>query len=162
MPGNQKNSRRGAARNSSARGPGQRQLRVGEVVRHALADLLRREPLRDPVIKGISITVSEVRVSADLRHAKVFCAPLAGENQDEVIKVLNRSAGYMRKLLGDELTLKYTPELAFVLDLSFDEATRINALLATDQVSGDVAAPDEAPETPEAPGDRDPEDAEEE
>ncbi len=160
MPGNQKNSRRGAARSSSGRGPSQRQLRVGEVIRHALADLLRREPLRDPVIKGISVTVSEVRASADLRHAKVFCAPLAGENQDEVIKVLNRSAGYLRKLLGDELTLKYTPELAFVLDLSFDEATRINALLATDQVSSDVAAPDEAPADVEDPEDL--EDAEEE
>lgn len=145
MAGQQKNSRRGA-RGAPARGPSQRQLRVGEVIRHALTDVLRREPLRDPVVEGISITVSEVRASADLRHAKVFCAPLAGENQDEVIRVLNRSAGYLRKLLGDDLTLKYTPELAFVLDVSFDEATRINALLGSDRVSSDIAAPDHSPD----------------
>lgn len=137
MPRKQKNSR-----HSASKGPSQRQLRVGEVIRHALSDLLRREPLRDPVVKGVSITVSEVRAAADLRHAKVFCAPLGGENQDEVLKALNRSAGYLRKLLGDELTLKYTPELAFVLDVSFDEASRINAILASDQVTHDVAQPD--------------------
>lgn len=142
MPRKQKNSR-----HSASRGPSQRQLRVGELIRHSLADLLRRDPLRDPVLKGVSITVSEVRAAADLRHAKVYCAPLAGENQDAVIKGLNRSAGYLRKLLGDDLTLKYTPELAFVLDVSFDEASRINALLASDQVVNDVAQPDNKEES---------------
>jgi ribosome-binding factor A len=137
MPRKQKNSR-----HSASKGPSQRQLRVGEVIRHALSDLLRRDPFRDPVLRSVSITVSEVRAAADLRHAKVYCAPLAGENQDEVLKALNRSASYMRKLLGDELTLKYTPELVFVLDVSFDEASRINALLSTDQVAHDLAQPD--------------------
>lgn len=137
MPRRQKNSR-----HSATKGPSQRQLRVGEVIRHALSDLLRRDPFRDPVLRSVSITVSEVRAAADLRHAKVYCAPLGGDNQDEVLKALNRSAGYMRKLLGDELTLKYTPELVFVLDVSFDEASRINALLSSDQVALDLAQPD--------------------
>lgn len=141
MPRNQRNSR-----GRAAKGPSQRQLRVGEVIRHALSDLLRREPLRDPVLEGVSVTVSEVRASADLRHAKIFCAPLGGENQDEVLACLNRSAGYLRGLLGRELTLKYTPELAFVLDVSFDEAAHINALLASDRVAGDVARADAEPD----------------
>lgn len=139
MPARRTNSRRGAG----SRGPSQRQLRVGEVVRHALSDLLIRAPLRDPVLAEVSITVSEVRASADLRHAKVFCAPLGGDNQDEVLLALNRSAGFLRGLLGHELTMKYTPELAFVLDVSFDEASRINALLASDRVTDDVAKPGE-------------------
>lgn len=147
MPRKQKNSR-----HSASRGPSQRQLRVGEVIRHALSDLLRRDPLRDPILHGVSITISEVRAAADLRHAKVFCAPLAGENQDEVLKGLNRSAGYLRKLLGDELTLKYTPELAFVLDVSFDEASRINAILASNRVTDDVAQPDLEPDSEDADG----------
>lgn len=142
MPRNPRNSR-----GRAAKGPSQRQLRVGEVIRHALSDLLRRAPLRDPVFHGVSITVSEVRASADLRHAKVFCAPLGGENQDEVLAGLNRSAGFLRGLLGHELTLKYTPELAFVLDVSFDEASRINALLTSGRVADDVARSDDAPDT---------------
>ncbi len=125
-------------------------MRVGEVIRHALSDLLIRAPLRDPVLAGVSITVSEVRASADLRHAKVFCAPLGGDNQDEVLKALNRSAGFLRGLLGHELTMKYTPELVFVLDVSFDEASRINALLASDRVSDDVARAEDPPADPPA------------
>ncbi len=143
MPRNPRNSR-----GHSAKGPSQRQLRVGEVIRHALSDLLRREPLRDPVLSGVSVTVSEVRASADLRHAKIFCAPLGGGNQQEVLACLNRSAGFLRGLLGRELTLKYTPELVFVLDVSFDEAARINALLASGRVADDVARSDSWPDDP--------------
>jgi ribosome-binding factor A len=129
----------------NAKGPTQRQLRVGEVIRHALSTILMREPLRDPVLEGVSITVSEVRASADMRHAKVFCAPLGGENQDEVLEVLNKSSGFLRGQLGQEVSLKYTPQLDFVLDTSFDEADRIRAILRSDGVARDIAAPDEDP-----------------
>lgn len=124
-------------------GPTQRQLRVGEVVRQALSTLLMRDLLKDPALEGVSITVSEVRASPDLRHAKVYCAPLGGVNQEAVVAALNHSAGYLRSLLGAEVSLKYTPELAFVSDQSFDEAMKIESLLRSDLVSRDLASSDD-------------------
>ena len=131
----------------NSKGPTQRQLRVGEVIRQALSSLLMRDTLKDPALEGVSITVSEVRASADLRHAKVFCAPLGGVNQADVVAGLNRSAGYLRSLLGSEVNLKYTPELVFVSDESFDEAMRIDSLLRSDKVAQDLAPdPENDPE----------------
>jgi len=130
--------RKQTRRHNSAKGPTQRQLRVGEVVRQALSAILMRDALNDPVLEGVSITVSEVRASADMRHAKIFCAPLGGTNQEEVVKALNKSAGYLRGLLGSEVSLKYTPELVFVSDESFDEAMKIDSLLRSDRVAHDI------------------------
>jgi len=140
--------RKQTRRNNSGKGPSQRQLRVGEVIRHALSSILMRDVLKDPALVGVSITVSEVRASADLRYAKVFCAPLGGTNQDEVVKALNKSAGYLRSLLGSEVSLKNTPELSFVSDLSFDEAVKIDQLLRSDRVSHDLTQNDQASEDP--------------
>lgn len=114
---------------TSDRGPSQRQLRAGELVRHALVDILAREEFQDPALKGVSVTVSEVRPSPDLRQATVFCAPLGGGDAAAMAKALNRAAGHLRGLLGREITMKFTPRLTFEPDLSFDEAARMGALL---------------------------------
>lgn len=139
--------RKQTRRQNSGKGPSQRQLRVGEVIRHALSSVLMRDVLKDPSVEGVSITVTEVRASADLRHAKVFCAPLGGTNQEEVVKVLNKSAGYLRMLLGSEVSLKYTPELNFVSDESFDEAMKIDGLLRSDRVAHDLDQDEDSKET---------------
>lgn len=125
-----------------SKGPSQRQLRAGELVRHALVDIMAREDLRDPALKGVSVTISEVRTSPDLRHAEVFCMPLGARTMamDEaaVIKALNVVAPYLRGLLGKEISMKYTPALKFVRDPSFDEASRIEALLSRPEVARDL------------------------
>lgn len=123
---------------SSKKGPSQRQLRAGELVRHALVEILQREPLRDPALEGVSITVSEVRVSPDMKQASVYAAPLGGEAQEETIAALNRVAPYLRSLLGRKIQMKFTPALKFVSDETFDEARRIDALLARPDVARDL------------------------
>lgn len=123
---------------STKKGPSQRQLRAGELVRHALVEILQREPLRDPALDGVSITVSEVRVSPDMKQASVFAAPLGGEAQAETIAALNRVAPYLRSLLGKKIKLKFTPALKFMGDDTFDEARRIDALLARPDVARDL------------------------
>lgn len=130
------------------RGPSQRQLRAGELVRHALADILAREDLREPALSGVSITVSEVRPSPDLRTATVFCAPLLASQQDGgaravIVDALNRSAAFLRGRLGREIALKFTPQLRFVLDESYEEAARITALLSRDEVVRDLRDDDD-------------------
>ena len=123
---------------SSSKGPSQRQLRAGEVIRHALVEILQREPLRDPALDGVSVTVSEVRVSPDLKNATVFAAPLGGGAQGDVINALNRVAPYLRGLLGKKIDLKFTPALKFASDESFSEAQKIDALLAQPKVAQDL------------------------
>lgn len=115
-----------------------RLLRVGESVRHAVADILAREEFRDPDLRGVSVTVSEVRVSADLRNATVFVLPLAGAEADKVLAALNRVGGFIRHRLGNEIRLKYLPHLTFELDESFSEAERIRRLLDSDKVRQDL------------------------
>lgn len=124
---------------STSNGPSQRQLRAGELVRHALVEILQREDLRDPALGGVSVTVSEVRPSPDLRHASVYCSALGGENTAEVVKGLNRVAPYLRGLLGKKIEMKFTPELRFVKDESFDEAERIDELLSRSDVQRDIS-----------------------
>lgn len=111
------------------RSPSTRQLRAGELVRHALTEVLAREEFADPALAGQSITVSEVRVSPDLKHATAFCAPLGGENMDEVVAGLNRARGFLRGRLSREVDLRYTPTLRFMGDESFDEGSRMDNLL---------------------------------
>ncbi|HEX4080233.1 MAG TPA: 30S ribosome-binding factor RbfA [Rhizomicrobium sp.] len=119
-------------------GPSQRQLRVGEVLRHAIADILSRGEIRDPDLDGIAVTVTQVKPSADLRHAVIYCEPLGGRNADRVIVALNRHRGFVRGLLGHAIRLKFTPELRFVEDVSFAEAQKIETLLKSPRVRRDL------------------------
>lgn len=113
----------------NARTPSQRQLRVGEALRHALADVLLRGELRDPALHGVSVTVSEVRVSPDLRSATAYVMPLGGAKLDEVMGALRRATPFLRTRLAHAVRLRYAPELHFEADTSFDQAQRIDALL---------------------------------
>ena len=119
--------------------PSARQLRVGEEVRHALARILERTELRDPALAGVTLTVTEVRMNPDLRHAIAFVMPLAGHRAEEALDGLARSAVYLRGLVAREVSLRYAPTLAFRLDTSFDHATRISELLHRPEVQRDVA-----------------------
>jgi ribosome-binding factor A len=117
---------------------GQRQLRVGEELRHALARILRDGECRDPALEHVSITVTEVRMSPDLRNATAFVMPLAGTNATGVIAALERSATFLKGLVAREVQLRNTPNLVFALDDSFDRADRISALLTRPEVARDL------------------------
>ena len=119
-------------------GPSQRQLRAGELVRHALVEILREEDIADPDLEGVSVTVSEVRMSPDLKHATCFVEPLGGEHAPQVIKALNRHAKFLRGRLGRSIELKFTPALKFLHDESFDEATRMSRLFDDPRVRRDL------------------------
>jgi len=127
-----------AGSTSAPRGSRQRQLRVGEELRHALAKIFREGQSREPALDNASITVSEVRVSPDLRSATAFVMPLAGAHAPEIIAALQRRAAYLKGLLAREVPLRYTPNLVFALDRSFDEAERINKLLSRPKVARDL------------------------
>ena len=129
-------------------GPSQRQLRAGELVRHALVEILLTESLTDPALAGVSVTISEVRVSPDLKHAVVFVEPLGGEKADAVIEALNRASKFLRGRLGHAIDMKNTPALRFLHDESFDTAAHIKNLLNNPRVRRDLTAGDsEAAET---------------
>jgi len=127
-------------------GPTQRQLRVGEMLRHALADVLRRDDIRDPDLAGVSVTITQVKPSPDMRHATVFCEPLGGQNAKAVIAALNKHKGYLRGEMGREIAMKFTPDLRFVEDQSFAEAQKIETLLKSSRVQRDLAPEDGADE----------------
>ena len=120
------------------RGPSQRQLRVAEEIRHILAGVLMRGELRDSVLAGVSVTISEVRISPDLKNATAFAMPLGGALIDEVLKALNRSAPFLRSQIGHAMQLRYAPLLTFVEDKSFEEAHHIEELLRSDKVARDL------------------------
>lgn len=123
-------------------GPTQRQLRAGELVRHALVDIFREEEINDPVLAGVSVTVTEVRVNPDLRHATVFVEPLGGQNAAEVVKALNRHSKFVRGHLGRSIDMRFTPDLHFRHDESFTEAARMARLFDDPRVRQDLT-PDE-------------------
>ena len=123
-------------------GPSQRQLRAGELVRHALVEILRTETFVDPVLAETSITIGEVRVSPDLKQALCFVEPLGGVRADAVIEALNRASKFLRLRLGQSIEMKFTPALKFVHDDSFDTATHINTLLEDPRVKRDLEAAD--------------------
>lgn len=123
---------------SSTPGGSVRQLRVGENLRHAMADILSRDLVRDPVLAGVTITVSEVEVSPDLRNATVYVYPLLGKNQDEVVAALNRAVSFLRGRLATAVSLKYMPKLEFSIDPSFNEASKIDEILADPRVQRDI------------------------
>ena len=120
----------------------QRQERVGELLRHTLSGILMRGDVHDPDLEGLSITVSEVEVSPDLKNAHVFFTPLGGSHGKEVEDALNRNVRFIRGQLGHEITLKFTPRLRFELDRSFDQAEKIDRLLHDPRVRQDIE-PDE-------------------
>ncbi len=111
------------------RAPSQRQLRVGEELRHQLALIVERGELRDPGLAGKSLTVTEVSVSPDLRNATAFVAPLGGGDAEEIIAPLQRAAPFLRRRLARVVRLKYAPQLTFSADTSFDNAAHIEGLL---------------------------------
>ncbi len=123
---------------SRIRTPSQRQLRVGEVLRHALVEILREEDIRDADLEGVSVTVTEIRPSPDLRHASVFVEPLGGKNAEIVVSALNRHRGFLRGELGRRIALKFTPELRFLEDTSFAEAAHIEDILRSEKVARDL------------------------
>ncbi|HTK79942.1 MAG TPA: 30S ribosome-binding factor RbfA [Rhizomicrobium sp.] len=120
------------------RGPSQRQLRVGELLRHTLSEILARGELRDPNLIGVSVTVTQVKPSGDMRHATVYVEPLGGKNARTVVEALNRQRGLIRGLMGKEISLKFTPELRFLEDTSFAEAEKIETLLKSSRVQRDL------------------------
>jgi ribosome-binding factor A len=133
--------RRGGRRDDHRdNGPTQRQLRVGEALRHALADVLRDNEIRDPDLEGVSVTVTQVRPSPDMRHATVFCEPLGGKNAKAIVAALNRHKGFLRGEMGHRITMKFTPELRFVEDESFAEAQKIEQILKSPEVQRDLNA----------------------
>ncbi len=124
-------------------GPSQRQLRAGELIRHALVEILREEDLADPDLAGVSVTLTEVRLSPDLKHAHCFVEPLGGGHAGEVVKALNRSAKFFRGRLGRIIDMKFTPDLRFLHDESFNEAARIDRLFDDPRVRRDLEAEDD-------------------
>jgi ribosome-binding factor A len=126
-------------------GPTQRQLRAGELTRHALVEILREEEINDPDLAGVSVTVTEVRMSPDLRNATVFIEPLGGGHAPEVVKALNRHAKFLRGRLGHSIDMKFTPALKFLHDESFEEAARMSRLFQDPRVAQDLLpAPSDA------------------
>ena len=123
-----------------AAGPNLRLLRVGENVRHAISSILARGDVQDPELAGRSVTVSEVRISSDLRHANVFVMPLGGDPNGIITKALNKNSAYIRGEMSKVVDMKYMPQLKFKIDESFDEASHIEALLRDPRVLKDLKA----------------------
>jgi len=123
-------------------GPSQRQLRAGELIRHALVEVLREEEIADPAMAGVSVTVSEVRMSPDLKHALCFVEPLGagvtGQSTAGIIAALNRAARFLRGRLGRHIDMKFTPDLKFIHDESFNSAAQMDRLFADPRVQADI------------------------
>jgi len=128
----------GAKRRSDTQGPSQRQLRVGEELRHALVEVLRDGHARDPGLRNLNVTVTEIRVSPDLKNATAFVMPFGGAHAAETVAALNHAAPYFRAQLAHKVQLRYAPAVVFALDTSFGYAERIEDLLRTPAVRRDV------------------------
>ena len=119
-------------------GAGQRPLRVGEEMRHALAQIFLRGDMHDPALQGVSLTVTEVRVSPDLKHATAYVMPLGGRDAADAMAGLKRAASFLRMELARMVKLRVAPTLTFALDQSFDEASRVEELLHRPEVARDL------------------------
>jgi len=119
-------------------GGSQRQLRVGELVRHALADMLARGDVHDPVIEGHLITVPEVRMSPDLRLATIYVMPMGGRDASEVVAAFEHHKKFLRSEIAHRINLKFAPDIRFRVDERFDEAERIDKLLRSPAVKRDL------------------------
>lgn len=124
-------------------GPSQRQLRAAELVRHALVEIITREDLRDPDLLGASITIGEVRASPDLRHMTAFVSALGPVDPNRIAAGLTRCSSFLRSRLGRIAALRFTPDLHFQADVSYDEARHIDELLAAPEVARDLRQKDE-------------------
>ncbi len=131
------------------RAPSQRQLRVGELVRHAVAELLARGEIMDPEVNSLMITVPEVRMSPDLKNATVFVTPLGGGDAKAAVKALDRNKRWIRGQVAHKVNLKFAPDLVFRFDDRFEESARIDSLLRSPEVAQDLG------ESPDADEDRD-------
>ncbi|WP_097930804.1 30S ribosome-binding factor RbfA [Monaibacterium marinum] len=125
-------------------GPSQRQLRVGELIRRALSDTLMRGDLHDPDLAHVSVTVGEVRMSPDLRHATVFVMPLGGGDVQSVIKALARNQSNLRRAISKQVIMKYSPELRFRADDSYDQMDETRRLLDLEEVRRDLDTDEDA------------------
>ena len=123
-------------------GPSQRQLRVGELIRRTISDILLRGDLHDPELDGVSITVGEVRTSPDLKVATVFVLPLGGHNAGRILSALNRARSEVRRAVTRSVRLKHSPELRFVIDESYDRMDRTREMLSDERVRRDLADED--------------------
>ena len=121
-----------------AAGPSQRALRVGELVRHTMAEMLTRGDVHDPVIETHLITVPEVRMSADLKLATIYVMPLGGRDEKAVVEALERNRRYLRGEIAKRVNLKFAPDIRFRIDERFDEAVRIDKLLQSPEVKRDL------------------------
>ena len=133
------------ARHKPSKTPGQRQLRIGEEIRHVLADIFERETFRDPALVDVRLTVTEVRPSPDLRHARVYVVPLGGDTAS-ILEGLKRVKPFLRRSLASRMTMRFIPDLIFAGDTTFDEAEHISRLLHKPEVARDIWPSDEAPE----------------
>jgi ribosome-binding factor A len=124
-------------------GPNQRSLRVGELVRHALAAIFARGDVEDDALRGAIITVPEVRMSPDLKLANAYVMPLGGQRAEAIVEALNRHRKFIRGRVAPQINMKFAPEVKFFVDDTFEEAGRIEALLRSDKVKRDLAAGDE-------------------
>ena len=119
-------------------GPSQRQLRVGELIRRTLSEVLMRGDIHDPELNRLSVTVGEVRTSADLKVATAYVLPLGGQGKEDVIALLKRNQGELRRMVGKKLALKFSPELRFRIDETFDQLDETRRLFSQDRVRRDV------------------------
>jgi ribosome-binding factor A len=126
-----------------ASGPSQRALRAGEVIRHAIADILSRGEVHDPVIEGHLITVPEVRLSPDLKLATIYVMPLGGRDVKEVLAALERNKRWLRGEIAHRVNLKFAPDIRFRVDERFEEAERIEKLLRSPDVQRDLGGSDD-------------------
>lgn len=118
--------------------PSQRQLRVGEEIRHVLSGLFQRGDFRDPALRALNVTVTEVRMSPDLRNATAFITPLGGGHVDEAVKAMRHAAAFLRTQVAHEMKLRFAPNLSFEADTSFEVASRIDSLLHSPEVARDL------------------------
>jgi ribosome-binding factor A len=131
-------------RRDSSHGASQRQLRVGELVRHALADMLTRGDVHDPVIERHMITIPEVRVTADLRLATIYVMPMGGRDAEQVVAAFERHKKYLRAEIAHRINLKFAPDIRFRVDDRFAEAERIDKLLRSPDVKRDLEHDEES------------------
>lgn len=129
-------------RHSEGSGPSQRQLRVGELIRRTLSTVLARGEVHDPELNALSITVGEVRTSPDLKIATVYVMPLGGGRREDAIQALSRNRGELRRALMRDMTLKYAPDLRFLIDETFDRMDETRALFDRDDVRRDLEGDD--------------------
>ncbi len=139
---------------SGPMGPSQRQLRAGELIRHALVEVLREEEIHDAALQGVSVTITEVRMSPDLKHATCFVEPLGAGIEtaptaghvEEIVRALNDHARFLRGVLGRHIDMKFTPDLRFRHDESFDAASHMDRLFDDPRVRADIARRDDEDE----------------